>query len=42
LKENIEREIRKISKDILKYRVLNFKKGCNLVNYAGEGDIKIK
>jgi hypothetical protein len=31
LKENIEREIKKISKDILNSTFLNFKKRCDLV-----------
>jgi hypothetical protein len=42
LKENIERKIRKISKDILNSIFLNFKKRCDLVISAGEGHIEIK
>jgi hypothetical protein len=42
LKVNIEREIRKISKDILNSTFLNFKKRCDLVISAGGWHIEMK
>ena len=42
LKANIEREIKKISKNILKSNFLNFQKKCELVFRAEGGHIKIK
>jgi hypothetical protein len=42
LKENIESEIGKISKDISNSTFLNFKKRCDLVISAGGGHIEIK
>jgi hypothetical protein len=40
LKENITREIRKISKDTLKSTFLNLEKRCNLILSAGGGHIE--
>ena len=42
LKANIEREIKKISKNILKSNFLNFQKRCELIISAEGGQIKIK
>jgi hypothetical protein len=42
LKENIEREIKNISKDILNSTFLNFKKRCDLVISAGGSHNGIK
>ena len=42
LKANIEREIKKISKNILKSNFLNFQKRCELIISAEGGHIEIK
>jgi hypothetical protein len=42
LKANIERKIKKISKNILKSNFLNFQKRCELFFWAEGGHIKIK
>jgi hypothetical protein len=42
LKANIERKIKKISKNILKSNFLNFQKRCELLFLAEGGHIKIK
>jgi hypothetical protein len=42
LKANIERKIKKVSKNILKSNFLNFQKRCELVFCAEGGHIKIK
>ena len=41
LKANIEREFKKISKNILKSTLLNFQKRCELIS-AEDGHIEIK
>ena len=42
LKSNIDREIKNISKDILKNTFLNFEKRCNLILTANGGHIEEK
>ena len=42
LKANIEREIKKISKNILELTFLNFKKRCELIISAEGGHIEMK
>ena len=42
LKANIEREIKKISKNILKSTFLNFQERCKLIVSAEGGRIEIK
>ena len=42
LKANIERKIKKISKNILKSNFLNFQKECELIFRAEGGHINIK
>ena len=42
LKANIEREIKKISKNILKSNFLNFQKRCELIISTEVGHIEIK
>jgi hypothetical protein len=42
LKANIERKIKKISKNILKSNFLNFQKRCELFFWAEGGHIKNK